>query len=47
MKAKKKLFQALALCLAISLSMGMIVVAAVGSNATSNDTLSKQALEQN
>ena len=46
MKAKKKLFQALALCLAISLSMGMIVVAAVGSSATSNNTLAKQALEQ-
>ena len=46
MKAKKKLFQVLALCLAISLSMGMIVVAAVGSGAASNDTLTKQALEQ-
>ena len=46
MKAKKKLCQVLALCLAISLSMGMIVVAAVGSSATSNDTLTKQALEQ-
>ena len=46
MKAKKKLFQVLAFCLAISLSMGMIVVAAIGSNATSNDTFVKQALEQ-
>lgn len=46
MKAKKKLCQVLALCLAISLSMGMIVVAAVGSNVTSNNTLTKQALEQ-
>ena len=46
MKAKKKLCQVLALCLAISLSMGMIVVAAVGSSATSNNTLTKQALEQ-
>lgn len=46
MKAKKKLFQVLALCLAISLSMGMIVVAAVGSGVASNDTLTKQALEQ-
>lgn len=46
MKAKKKLCQVLALCLAISLSMGMIVVAAVGSSATSNNSLTKQALEQ-
>ena len=46
MKGTKKLFQVLALCLAISLSMGMIVVAAVGSGAASNDTLTKQALEQ-
>ena len=46
MKGKGKLLKMLALCLAISLSMGMIVVAAVGSNATSNDTFAKQALEQ-
>ena len=46
MKAKKKLFQMIALCLAISLSTGMIVVAAVGSATTFNDTLTKQDLEQ-
>ena len=46
MKAKKKVFQVLALCLAISLSTGLIVAAAVGSGAASNNTLAKQALEQ-
>lgn len=46
MKTKKKLIRVLALCLAITLSMGMIVATAVGSSAVANNAFSKEEIEQ-
>ena len=46
MKTKKKLIRVLALCLAITLSMGMIVVTAIGSSAVANNAFSKEEIEQ-